>query len=534
MTRILLLIACCLAALTLPLAAQPNPITNGGFEQVDATGAPVDWQLMYPAEVSMADKHSGQRALHFVSKTRPEGDPGLNRSWNLPGNVQGGMIAKPKGALSFWYKANSANPADQMGIVIIPMNTRPSEVSGRLFWVIPEQHIGDGQWHRGLFAYDFTGTPGAEWIHVGARLYADNVDLWLDDFEWLPGPIGPAPHASKLELKEVAGQEGQAADVTLTISNFGDAPLEGATATLAVPSGLTVQQATVPVESVAPGKEGKALWRVRGERATSGLKLVASLGEGGAGQELGLLLAPKLAGLRLSSDQMAVMKGDKLVVRLMAKNSGTSALVTSAARLELPKGLTARLLSERGVVPAGDEGVAATWEVTATASLPLARLKASLAGQDETATTTLAVPDKLPPVFGDLGEVYAVERDGALVIGTDKARLVIAKQSAGYGFGALEARTAAGWQRMALLPRMGLIAGEAEQVLFAQTATCSQRGDTARAVLRGTAVIDGVTWQARWELSATRGEDTIGFSVQAGPRPSDLGSRLRGADALCW
>ena len=105
MTRILLLIACCLAMLMLPLAAQTNPITNGGFEQVDATGAPVDWQLMYPAEVSMADKHSGQRALHLFAAKRPEGDPGLNRSWNLPGNVQAGMIARLKGALSFRYKA---------------------------------------------------------------------------------------------------------------------------------------------------------------------------------------------------------------------------------------------------------------------------------------------------------------------------------------------------------------------------------------------------------------------------------------------
>ncbi|HOS92655.1 MAG TPA: hypothetical protein PLQ54_05040, partial [Armatimonadota bacterium] len=85
----LLLVACLSVARA---QSQDNPITNGGFEQLDASGRPVDWAPMAPFAIETADVRSGNRALRLTLKLPGEPDPGLNRAWAEGAGQRGSMI----------------------------------------------------------------------------------------------------------------------------------------------------------------------------------------------------------------------------------------------------------------------------------------------------------------------------------------------------------------------------------------------------------------------------------------------------------
>ncbi len=67
--------------------AQDNPITNGGFETLDAQGHPVDWEFLGDCSIT-EDAHSGKHAV-LLQRSSPEGICGLNRVWEFLFNAQG-------------------------------------------------------------------------------------------------------------------------------------------------------------------------------------------------------------------------------------------------------------------------------------------------------------------------------------------------------------------------------------------------------------------------------------------------------------
>jgi len=496
--------------------AQPNPITNGGFEEVGPDGSPVDWQILGTGEVDTADKHSGERALHLRNDTDKPAEVGLNRAWGPPGQRLG-MLEQRKGGIRFWYKAVSAGPPDGIKMCVIPMNDHPQEVGGgRVLWAIPPEHVGDGQWHQGAFAYDFEKNENVKWVHVGVRLYAGHADLWLDDFEWIP-EIGPSLQADGLSLTETPGREGSECTAHLTVRNAGDRPLPAGEAVLTAPDGLAVAKAAVAFTELAPGESAKVAWIVTGRRDRPGVALAASVSAGDQTFSTRLAVKPNVTGVRLECDRMFLPVGRSTTVHLLARNDGTAFATPTSASLTCAECLSAAERQAPQPVPPGAEGIVATWSVRAERPASIARIAAKTDLAAGEAATTLVVPERMPADVETTGTGYARQRDGQLAIGTDKTRLVLARQADGYGVGALQVN-AGRWRTVALLPRLGLLAvGEQEVPLCADTIESLTVVNGYGVRLHGTAEVDGVRWTLLWDLEVRNEADMIQYRMSARP-----------------
>jgi len=236
-------------------AGAANPITNGGFEELTPMGLAPGWELLGNAAVRTEHVAAGQRALCLQRKPNADGETGLNRAWELRSGRQGGMLAECKGAIRFRYFAVAQEEPGALTIQIIPMTEKCLEYGGkRTVWRVPSNQVGDGKWHQGEFAYDYSQAKEVRWVHVGARLLAPG-ELWLDEFEWVP-EVDAVPQITKLDFAEQPGQEGRDGWLHATIVNMGSKPLAAGTTSLDLPVGLTGADAVV-------GK--KALGRIRGQ-----------------------------------------------------------------------------------------------------------------------------------------------------------------------------------------------------------------------------------------------------------------------------
>ena len=130
-------------SISLALQAQPARPTRAEtdpFEELTASGSPVDWNPLGKAEIS-SDAHSGKRSLRLVRTTEPPTDEtGLN----------GRNIDRLKGGMSFHYKAVAANDV-RLHIYAIPIAADGVERTGapRARFAVPGEHVGDGRWHHG-------------------------------------------------------------------------------------------------------------------------------------------------------------------------------------------------------------------------------------------------------------------------------------------------------------------------------------------------------------------------------------------------
>jgi hypothetical protein len=98
-----------------------------------------------------------------------------------------------RGEVSFEYRVtSSASGEPNVFVVVIPIKSRVSDQGGqrlvvevgaehagdpanatstwRARFAVPEPHQGDGQWHTGRLAFDFTRIPEANFAIVGLRL----------------------------------------------------------------------------------------------------------------------------------------------------------------------------------------------------------------------------------------------------------------------------------------------------------------------------------------------------------------------------
>lgn len=510
-------------------AAQDNPITNPGFEQVDAAGRPVDWEILGSGAVQTADVRSGERALRLVRTPQTDGEVGLNRRWRPTSGDQGAMLAQRKGGIRFWYKALSAEPPDALSVQVIPMNDKPLEVGGkRVRWQVPAPHIGDGQWHEGAVAYDFTDVSEVRWVHVSARLVGESGELLLDDFEWVE-EIGPVLQSGGLKLAETPGREGQEGALTLTLRNLGDRALPPGAATVHLPPGLSVPGARLATPAVAPGETAEVVWTVSGPRDRAGEHIRVTAEAGGQTAEDGLELTPRVALSRLHTPRMIVAAGRDIPVQLLARNEGTATARDFAAQLLAPDGVRVTPRAVADVLEPGREGAVGAWSVSVDAPTPLVRLEARLEGADDALSLPLVVAPNLPRDVATEGAAYAFERDGQLVIGTDRARLVMAQAWGGWSLAALQARGPDGWRTVAYLPRLGLLATPAGEVaLVGATASPRQEAGGAGIALTGQAAPGAGRWQLRWELSVQAGADTISYRMEATPDAADEMLALEG------
>ncbi len=334
-------IALCLILLACGcLAQQPNPVTNGGFEQVGPNGFPVDWSPVAEAVSITHDAHTGQNALLMdrnaaAIKASPE--TGLNRGWEPNSGKQGAMLAERKGAVRFWYKVPKAGPGARLDFYMIAMSADPIENTGasRVFYEVPDEHYGDGQWHQGIVAYDFTDVPKCVWVHVAPRITGADPAQWIiDDIEYIPS-AGGLPNLDKFSLEEVKGHEGREAVITVQMSNQGDKPLVGA-AEIRLPDYLKSDDpASQPIAAIAPRANGSFRWHVKGLRDRDD-KISLTVTGGLLPITRNLRLAPSLADVRLETKQFVLWPGKDTIVSLLVNNDGTAAAAGIKASLKLP------------------------------------------------------------------------------------------------------------------------------------------------------------------------------------------------------
>jgi len=469
--------------------------------------------------VEAGGAHSGERALHLVRAPDTRGEVGLNRAWKPGSGDRGAMAAAPQGGFRFWYKAVAAQPPDALTVQVIPMNRQPVEVGGhRVIWRVPADAVGDGQWHEGRVAYDLRDVDAVAWVQVGARVQGQVGDLWLDDIEWLP-TVGPVLQVGPLAIRETPGREGEEGLLTGAILNLGDQEAAGVRCALELPQGLSTAGGPAGELTVRPGGRAEVSWALRGRRDQPNLRLqlLAEMPGQRVAAVLPLVAADLVAaGLRCS--RMLLQTGAAVTVELLAREAGPVIVPNVAGQLTAPASLRVEPLLTAGDVRPGLDCVVSSWRVTALAPTPLAWLSARLGPTGDPIRTPLTVVSRLPleaPALPEARLTAAVSGDRA-VVGSQRARLVLAREASGWSTGLLQAHLSGQWREVAVLPRLGLLAGpDSEVPLCATQALAESSGDEARLRLSGQATAAGTTWTLEWELSARPDRDLIGFSLRA-------------------
>ncbi len=303
-----------------------NPITNGGFEVLDAQGRPVDWEFVGEKVSVTTDARSGKYALRFERGTGRDVPPetGLNREWSPNSGRQGKMLAEVRGGVVFWYRLVSAEPGASVQVVVIPMSDRPFEDTGspRAMYQIPLRHAGDGKWHQGKLAYDFTRNPKVKWVHVGVRLTGAPAVLIVDDMEYVER-VGAVLRFEKMHFYPDATQPDRAGMFTAAITNDGDAPSSPVRVTLTTPQGLRATPLVSPApRPVAPEAGIVYRWRIEGVLNPCTLRLLAT--DGAEAVEQTFHLAPRVELESALMRPAMVAPGGRAEVAVTVWNRGTA------------------------------------------------------------------------------------------------------------------------------------------------------------------------------------------------------------------
>jgi len=457
MTRFLVAALALMCASSL-VPAQPNPVTNGGFETLGPSGLPVDWSYLGNVTVS-SDAHSGKNAV-LIRREKIELEAGLNRDWRPDSGQQGTMLSQLKGGIRFWYKAVSASDDAVLHFFIIPMGKRPMEDTGepRADFVVPKSHVGDGKWHAGLVAYDFTGNPDVKWVHLSPRIMGLQAALLLDDVEWVE-KAGPVLAISGTRWEEDAKRPGERATLAVRVKNIGDEPTSTATVSVTCPSYLRVAgPATAPVDKLTPDDYTELRFVIDGRRdRDDAIGVSATQPEGAPECSTEFRLEPKAETIQLRADRFILARGETTTLRAIVRGNGTAITTGIAGKLELSDPALTVVGSPTGPIeaPPGRE-VALMWKVRAqreTAStMAVARLYVG----------RMPLQDGVTELVVGAAARSAPNRPGAHVEGDaawlqgQSIRLVVHRNSLGFGIADLQVKKR-GWETVARMPSMGRI-----------------------------------------------------------------------------
>ncbi len=510
--------AACLWAASPDTAQAQNPVTNGGFEQWDAGGLPVDWSIL--GDVSSSDDaHSGQHSA-LIRRDSPELEAGLNRAWQPDSGEQGTMLSELKGGVRFWYKALSASDDAWMRFFIIPMSARPFEDTGeqRAWFEIPRSHVEDGKWHVGVVAYDFAGNEDVKWVHLSPRIAGTEAALLLDDIEWLE-KVGPVLTIANTRWEEDADRPGERATLAVIVKNTGDEAAASATVKVSCPAYVrVVGESEVPVAKLAPDDTASVSFAIDGRRDRSDVIGISIEQPGLTGEPAAaeFRLEPEIEVVQLRPERFILAAGEETRVDAVVRNRGTAICTKVSGELQADESVAIAGGAEPiDVLPDGTASL--TWRITAKRQTPAAELKAtlSLAGGDEEEVSTALV------IGGEVQE--APDEAGAHIAGDvawlqgDDVRLVIHRSEFGFGIADLQVKKR-GWATVARLPSAGRIVvrradGEQQELpLYGSVRARGRRLVVSARPSDG----DGAKWQA-----------SIGFELRKDNAGIDVRSSLR-------
>jgi len=518
MQRRALLIAAWCAAASL-LGQVPNPVTNGGFEDWPTPTAPADWSVLGKVTRS-AEAHSGQWAALMETRSVTL-ETGLNRDWQPNSGQQGTMLSQLKGGLRFWYQAPRASADASLHVFAIAMSAKPIEDTGeaRADFVVPAAHVGDGRWHAGVLAYDFSDDPTAKWVHISPRIFGSDAALLLDDVEYLD-LVGPAPAFTGTRWEEDAQRPGDRAVLTVTLRNVGDEPLRGAAVTLGLPAGLRAEgDAGVAVAELAPEALAVVPFVIEGRRERpERIRVTATAPElRGETPVIEVRLEPKLWFVQLRPQRFILAVGEETTVEAVMRGDGNT--ICTGITGTLTAGPELQVLAAPAAPAAalpGREAVLA-WRVKALGQTRRCELSARITSADagEGSLQSHVVVGGVPPPAPD--EAGAHVRGDTAWLQSDAIRLVTYRSEFGFGVADLQVKEAA-WRTVARVPAVGRIvvktaAGAAEELpLYGEVTAADGQLRIAAKVIDA----DGATWQA-----------TLAFALRDEGRNLSVTSTLR-------
>jgi hypothetical protein len=311
-------------------AATENACTNGSFEILGKNGFPADWGPVGQQVSVSEDAHSGQRSLRMVRTAEtvtPE--TGLNRTR---------LITELKGGVDFWYKAISASPGTNLNIYVIPINEEGVERTGspRATFTVPEDHIGDGQWHHARLKYDYTDNPKVKSVHFAARIVGTTGELLLDDFQYI-SRVGPVPLIKKLMLEEDTKRPGRSGKVRVLLTNAGDEPARDVHLVVQTAGAVKGPTAELQLPVLAP-EEIKPLYFPLPMIRQQAVMITATAKCGELSDTRRLELRPALRVRSFGPAEPVVVQGQAAVLECELENTGQVILSGITVTFETPLG----------------------------------------------------------------------------------------------------------------------------------------------------------------------------------------------------
>ena len=499
-------------------AQQPppaNPLTNGGFEELDAAGFPRDWEPVGNEVAASPDAHTGQYSLRITRGKDAGPETGLNRAWKALSGQQGAQLSQVKGGVAFWYKATESDGA-KLVFYVIPMSDKPLEDTGnpRQAYEIPSAHVGDGQWHQGRLKYDFSADPKVKWVQISPRITGGPGEMLLDDIRWVE-QIGPWLSLGDVRLVESERQPGRDCTVEVKVQNSGDALAETVRVGLEAPAGLRVEGSSLAaLGRLAPDASAEASFRVTGVRDGSGaIRLRANAADG---EEVGALLrfAPKLGTPVIETERFILALGEQTHVRATVKNEGAALIRNLRGSVRLPEALkpVGSTVQEVAELPPGVEQTL-EWSVRAVSESPQAEVLVTM-GADNTAGAQVATEMVVAGEQGAKG-MAAVAKAPAGV------ELRFPQSSAPMGVGELWIKQGARWQLVAKMPRLARLvyrdgSGQVHDVPLGitSTATDQQLLPGAASLLSSHTGADGAKWQLTADFQPAPAQAAVDFIYQ--------------------
>ncbi|MBN1347755.1 MAG: hypothetical protein JXQ73_34030 [Phycisphaerae bacterium] len=303
-------------------------VANGGFEQAQG-GLPLDWSPVVQDPANRydlsADAHTGSRALRLL-RAVDRGEVGFNRAWAPSAGKQGAMLAERKGGLVFWYKVLRLSADGEMELMAIPMNALPIEETSaqRTIFTVPRTHVADGQWHRAVFKYDYSGNPEVKWVHVAGRLNTGTGEVLIDDVTYLP-KVGPLVDVDPLDITTLGKPEDLRFRASCKVVNRGDEPAQGLAIALAAPKScsITSQSESCGLKALAVDETQTLSWELKGPRSP-GDKLVVTIQGPNASASQTAELKPELT-VRFVPQQSILLGDGPTKVTAHIENTGTAA-----------------------------------------------------------------------------------------------------------------------------------------------------------------------------------------------------------------
>jgi uncharacterized repeat protein (TIGR01451 family) len=246
-----------------------NFCTNGGFEELNPQGYPLGWGGFGEAGASSgasSDAHSGDYALFLKSTS------GAIVGVNL---TQDTLIPIVRGIARFWYKAlYSQAEGKNLQVFVIAMNETGDEEVGRKLFIVPPEHVGDGEWHQAEIEFDFTAREDAKQVHFAPRINettAERADgeFLLDDVEVTR--IGPKLKITEFGVAKPLIRVGETVEIRLHLKNVGDEDAVNVQGKLLLPPGMTVESGDAQSFQIERIKTETVLsWQVKGSEPVSG------------------------------------------------------------------------------------------------------------------------------------------------------------------------------------------------------------------------------------------------------------------------